>query len=680
MQVDGDTLSEIGQSAFSLPGGKGESEFVWAVRSQVSRSSPNPFYRFKNNASMWRHSKERRSSKPPFVGLLALCVLAASNMQRDWTRGIGVNNYYTRLNELLGFDGRSEPPSFWETRSYWDDLKRWLHLDNHGELGLCTAEKLGRLTWIGHHISQSLLKAADRDKLPDFFEFARIPPNAEIDPEDLLPLLRRWCERATCSLSGRARAVIRNGGNEVCLHIAGIVAQEARWWAGEKEDIQGRLVSRIVLQIEPDRGGREFSLQFFPRRPAGFPSGNFTSATGSYYLQPLDVGLEWYEPLPFSAHTYLSQSFELANGKYVLRWDASPLIVASPNMDLGGYTSQFEVRPDKKHLLLCKSYLTADLELFLRIYATQGWYQAPGTQGLPEGWLAYINVEIKGRPTPLRPEFACLVPALPLSFSLKGGLKLDAATWLVGAEPKVEVTTERPMGLELSIDGKRLLSISRESAELDLSKLGLKAGSHTVTVGGRTRNFQNCHSGDFALSSSYHRPTQCLAHVLVRRGNQFEPTFPSPCLCDVDASPPGQLRIIGATITGRAEDLPENMPAPLLLLGGARKYVLLGPQPGMLYECSDPGAPPFSFFRMPGRPSFFEATPPFVPTWLVRVSWRHHLHLRLIGKPVPPAKEVYVIGEPLQAWVRWITKRYREALTGETARLLQEYVQIARSL
>src|SRR3954451_9033022 len=64
-----------------------------------------------------------RSDEPPYVAFLALTVLAASRMAAEPEKGVHSNDYYARLNPLLGrgtFDGT--PPGFEEARRLWQDF------------------------------------------------------------------------------------------------------------------------------------------------------------------------------------------------------------------------------------------------------------------------------------------------------------------------------------------------------------------------------------------------------------------------------------------------------------------------------------------------------------------------------------------------------------------------------
>ena len=105
LQVDRDTISEIGAS-IGVTQEQAEVEFVRTVRGRLCGSSydTNPFKNFIRLTKKWEISTlpNDSSAAPPFMGLLGLCVLAASQMSMDPDKGVSSSNYYVRLNGLLG--------------------------------------------------------------------------------------------------------------------------------------------------------------------------------------------------------------------------------------------------------------------------------------------------------------------------------------------------------------------------------------------------------------------------------------------------------------------------------------------------------------------------------------------------------------------------------------------------
>jgi len=157
-------------------------------------------------------------------------------MHRDDKLGVASHNYYVQLNKLLGRPGRGMPPGFEQLDEYWQHLRSWLNDELRGHIGICTAGPIGRWSHIGYPISQCLLRKADREKLPDFFKYARLTPGAQVDGQDLIRSLIQWCGETSCRFPERIRQMIRNGSEEIVKQIATIVAEEAAHWDGEFPD------------------------------------------------------------------------------------------------------------------------------------------------------------------------------------------------------------------------------------------------------------------------------------------------------------------------------------------------------------------------------------------------------------------------------------------------------------
>src|SRR4051794_35082640 len=108
LAVDDNELEEIAANADLGPKGQAAVEdFIQSVRAELRKGTHGLFRSFLRNAENWRGERP----VPPYLGVLALCVLAASRMETDPEKGVFGNDYYSRLNELLGrqiYAGRPE--------------------------------------------------------------------------------------------------------------------------------------------------------------------------------------------------------------------------------------------------------------------------------------------------------------------------------------------------------------------------------------------------------------------------------------------------------------------------------------------------------------------------------------------------------------------------------------------
>ena len=253
LSVDDDGLGELEARVGSGGGGEPADELAAAVRTTLRHDS-SLFASYLAQRTRWR--KDGCEGPPPYTGLLALCVLAASRMARDPVKGIERTAYYPQLNPLLHlprFDGM--PPGFNQVEDLWRDLGRWLDEDCAGARGTSTATTHYFFRHIGWPISQCLLREADRRRLTEFFRAIGLEPRTEIEPAQLWTLFLNWA-REGCGLSDQALAVIRSARPEVATQIADIIQREFEVWDGELLDARGRRRGEIALVLEVSRGGR----------------------------------------------------------------------------------------------------------------------------------------------------------------------------------------------------------------------------------------------------------------------------------------------------------------------------------------------------------------------------------------------------------------------------------------
>jgi hypothetical protein len=125
-----------------------------------------------------RDWRTRGLKKPPYVGFLALFVLALDQ------EGFHPNAYYARLRTLLG----EEPVngmynSFDHMIELWDDLESWLNDVHGGALGILRTDIAGSWINVGLPAAQAILTAEEREHLYGAFAEEGLDP--EYPPSDL---------------------------------------------------------------------------------------------------------------------------------------------------------------------------------------------------------------------------------------------------------------------------------------------------------------------------------------------------------------------------------------------------------------------------------------------------------------------------------------------------------------
>lgn len=112
-----------------------------------------------------RNWRQRRLFYPPYIGYLALFVLAAGR-EGDFA----THAYYPRLRTLIGEEpSTGQYPSFSQMRELWDDLEHWSNEDKSGELGIFNSNIAGKRIHIGLPIIQTFLTEQELKALPAIF-------------------------------------------------------------------------------------------------------------------------------------------------------------------------------------------------------------------------------------------------------------------------------------------------------------------------------------------------------------------------------------------------------------------------------------------------------------------------------------------------------------------------------
>src|SRR5262249_19193853 len=108
----------------------------------------------------------------------------------------------------------------------WDDLSLWLEADCRKQRGSSTIRTSPARRHVGYPLSQCLMRAVDRRRLPDFFRAAGLEPHSEITEDRLFELLRAWASQPSCGLSNHGRQAITAAVDIDRHEIAETVARE----------------------------------------------------------------------------------------------------------------------------------------------------------------------------------------------------------------------------------------------------------------------------------------------------------------------------------------------------------------------------------------------------------------------------------------------------------------------
>lgn len=604
LPVDDDELRALAESEGLCPPEKAVDDFVSAVCAELAVKDGS-FARFAAWVKGWRAVRDH----PPYLAGLALCVLAASRMASDVAAGISASNYYARLNALIGRDEKAgQPPGFDTLREVWADLERWLDEDCGGARGKSTIR--GHPTWVhvGYPLSQALLRACDRRRLPDFFAAADLEPGSDISLDRLFVLLRAWSAQPSCGLTPSARAKIEYAAkdeDETAKHeIAETVKRELDAWDGRLRDPRGRL--RFPLHLHVRLRPRGATVRLVAPVSKDFPLKGWTDArTGApVAVQVFQEG--WALAVTPAIKRILAEGLHLVNGDIALSFESAaavPLREAPP--DLGGFLSRPQATLLEPHIAVVTRAHAEELVTLLSGH-TEGKVRLHPKQGeLPDGWCVTNRFQLTSVPPLAKKEFSRLIPRLVASTSLQGGLRLATGLYLEGGEPDVLVSSDQEVAVE--VDG--VVVARGEAHRIKLSDRELSPGSHTVKAE-HTRTFTTTYtlgdivpSGAGSLGHRFERHRSFLPRSVEAEPIQLE-------------QPAGALAVAGAAILGDPDDLPLGDRRRYLVRAGGRRYFVIGAVPGEILEL-EPTGPPKWLHRLglADQFQFLETSPPFEPAW-----------------------------------------------------------------
>jgi hypothetical protein len=608
LPVDDDEITALAENYGLCDPGVAVDEFIALIRRELAARNGS-FTRFTSGLNGWR----RVRATPPYVAGLAFCVLAGSRMDSEVDQGIASTNYYTQLNRLLGRPDRAgAPPAFDSLDDAWRDLEAWLEQDCAGSRGISTIRTnpaVGK--HVGFPLSQCLLRAVDRRRLPDFFRTVGLEPASEISAARLFALLRAWAALPASGLTQRARRAIARAEDIDLSEIAETVLRELRTWDGELRDERGRRRATIHLLVIPRRRGT--SIQLIARRPAGFPDGIWRTTGGvEVRLREHSTAEGWFAPVDVAITSrILEQGLQLTHGDVALRYEAAmavPCRQADPQ--IGGWLSQPQSSMWEPQIAVLKRAVLTDLKQHLREFTDGPLDVYPDGPSLPSDWAVTHPFRFTRSPDSAPRELGRFSPRLVATTSLSGGLALSTGVYLTGGEPDALIGTEDDGGMTVTLDGDAH-QFHAGSLVLELSRMGLRAGEHELDAD-VVRRFSSVETfGDI-------RPPGAgrLGHELERH-RDYHPRHGSAEPL-TDAKPPaGTIRLSGALATGDEADLPLPGRAPLLVRAGGRRYTVIGSSPEEI-ETIRPTAP--SWLRSLGladRLQFIEVRVSFEPVWLL---------------------------------------------------------------
>jgi hypothetical protein len=442
---------------------------------------------------------------PPGLTTLAMLSLAADRMHAEGD--MAANNYYGRLHELLDTpDARKfavENGYRDHAEDLWNALNSWLEAWE-GERGVPTAYVVGQWRFVGLPLSQALVRRADREKLAAMFTSEGLPPGYRISPSDMEATLDSWVPRVPPLFSHAFRTLWTNPMARE--RITAVACLELENWDGSglkdgdhTESAHGR-VARLLVE-----------LRKFPRTSLGLDLTFPIQADGSSTL--IFNGVSGPEVVALRAaaggssrlddnaavdmDSVLTDELEATDATGTT-YRRRPRRVVPLRFDelQQAWVEEECAQLGETTLVLSARELDKRVGDLLNKVARPGWQQlSDDTNGLPQGWSAFRDVEILDRVgTSIHIDLLPLLPRSAVSLVLSGGLVLPGLLrkWSSLLPPEIHATSSGAASIGIQVHrGSRVSQpadvVVDEASDggvlvVDLAGRELCDGEYLVTV------------------------------------------------------------------------------------------------------------------------------------------------------------------------------------------------------
>jgi hypothetical protein len=515
-----------------------------------------------------------RTSPPPVLPVLALTVLAATQMQS--ADGVSQANYYRRLRALLDLPaGAGEPRGFSDNVvPFWRLLRDWAQ-QNEGRIGRLLIPADPRPAYVGFPISQAVWRQADSDHLARLLweEHGEVLLGA--GPRDIEASARNLVVDREL-LPARARRVFVDESladvRERVLADITELPPPPETEAGQA--VRARRVEIILRGTAGPRLNPTFVIPRDPRWPATVQAVTGTGAPVSAVAPPHVPGYYLLDGI-FVDDRSLTEGFSLVSeyGRWV--FEASEFVVLAAHPELGLATTR--LGPDERAVLLARAN---DVGLAPRI-------RPAADPSLPAGWVRYDNLDAEDLPA----QVADAVDAARYEvLDLVGGLSIRPRTYLSSSLPDLrlpEALAKAPI-VEIDVDGVPT-RMRNEGGAVRLPPGALDEGRHRLRLG------------------------TAAASLVVTHG------LSPACEYDLDNS----VELATGRVAGAHLDPvpPPPSPRPIVVSGRASEIFLLGASVGEV-EVHGQQRPPAWLDLTPIAAQQVEIRPSFPVVWAIEIGAR----------------------------------------------------------
>lgn len=511
--VDRDELTRL-----SLSGEDGARSLAAATRELVDVcSTTHMFAKVETLQNAWLDAG--CDGPPPTLPVLALSVLAASEMRRDSQNSS--NSYYIRLAEVLLPDGTGsdvqmlrqrlrEGSAFLPVVTMWEYLALWLD-EADGAYGTSTVRGHERDKRRGYPLSQTLVRRSERAALSRFFAQARLQSGGVPAPDTLLSWLQRWMRYRSHGLSEQFESAL--GDKELRPFVAQLVHDLATAWDGKIITPEGLRPLDIRLAVDLDDARAWWVIPSVNDVSADLLLGaaNGVSFEATIATDP-HTSMYHAENLPQVTPSILTTGFTARGDRAVAEFEPRKVFVLTLSADAGGWVSVDAIEPYEEHAFIVAADAVARISAAVEAAADKGWRPLPSAFAqrlIGPGFAVFDRLVFSDQD-----RLDALLKALPSTVS--AGLRLGATLrprlikglplmrhltnrlYLSGGEPDLLLPfDETPRMVDVALDNRNAkLRASLFSVPFHNFLGGFTEGAHTISADGETLTFEVVRTSD----------------------------------------------------------------------------------------------------------------------------------------------------------------------------------------
>lgn len=320
-----------------------------------------------------------RSDPPPVLPLIAMTVLAATQMRSDPTARS--TNYYLRLAQAMlpeGPDAAVEKlrndlgqgGAFKDASEMWRGLHHWI-CEHAGTIGMSTIRAHPHRQRIGYALSQALIRQSDQISLTRFFHALRFHPDQPPPAPALARAFRVWTSDARNSVSEPLAHALDD--DETHALVGSVLEAHAIAWDGIVLSKDGKRLLTVRLGLDLERWKARWLF--------AIPDDAVPTITISGLQPHVKISLA----LPISGSYYdvsdeidvdpqlVTSGLRMTGDTYGAEFPSSPIVFLLPDSQTGAWSSVLGLVPFEEHLVAVASGYEGEFRQALQEAAVDGW-------------------------------------------------------------------------------------------------------------------------------------------------------------------------------------------------------------------------------------------------------------------------------------------------------------------